>query len=73
MLVQVYPTLAESLQYIGQQKIAGLIFITVLVDLLVFPMVGLIGIVFAAVGFALGRIGTEVIVLKAIIKAEGQE
>jgi hypothetical protein len=59
MLVQIGPTIVESLRYIDQQKIAGLIFITSLVSLSIFPVIGSVGAAMAMLGFALGYIGTE--------------
>jgi len=58
MLVRIVPTIIESIQYI-EQKMAGLIFLTSLSSLLVFPAIGLAGAVIAVLGFALGYFGTE--------------
>ena len=58
MLVRIGPTIIESIQYI-EQKMAGLILLTSLSSLLVFPAIGLAGAVIAALGFALGYFGTE--------------
>lgn len=45
-------TLLESLRYLGQQKMAGLIFASLLVDLLAFRFLGLVGIVIAITGWS---------------------
>ena len=58
MLVKIGPTIIESIQYI-EQKMAGLIFLTSLTSLLVFPAIGLAGTFIAALGFALDYFGTE--------------
>ena len=58
VLVRIGPTIIESIQYI-EQKMAGLIFLTSLTSLLVFPVIGFVGAVIATLGFAFGYIGTE--------------
>jgi len=59
VLVKIGPTIIESIRYLDEQKMAGLIFLTGLVSLLAFPAIGFLGVVTAVLGFALGYIGTE--------------
>jgi hypothetical protein len=70
MLVRIGPSLVESIRYIDQQKMAGFIFFTLLGYLLFFPIVGLIGVVMAGIGFVLGHVGTEAIVSKSLIELD---
>ena len=72
-LIQSGPTLIESIQYLGKQKMAGLIFSLILVNLLTFRIIGLVGIIFAVIGFAMGHIGTEAIKSKSSIEADNEE
>jgi len=72
-LIQSGPTLIESIQYLGRQKSAGLIFSLILVNFLVFRIIGLVGIIFAAIGFAMGHIGTEAFKTKSSIEADNKE
>jgi hypothetical protein len=58
MLVRIGPGLVGALQY-PEQKMAGFIFILYLVNLLIFPVVGLVGAVMVGIGFVLGFIGTQ--------------
>ena len=58
MLVRVGPDLGDALQHLDQQM-AGFIFILLLVNLLIFPLAGLVGAAIAGLGMALSYIGTE--------------
>jgi hypothetical protein len=58
MLVRIGPGLGDAVQHLDQQ-FAGFIFILLLVNLLIFPFIGLVGIVLAGTGFLLGYLGTE--------------
>ncbi len=58
MLVRIGPGLGDAVQHLNQQ-FAGFIFILLLVNLLIFPFIGLVGIVLAGAGFVLSYVGTE--------------
>ena len=58
MLVRIGPTLVGSIRYINQ-KMSGFIFLLSLGYLLIFPIIGLVGMVIAGIGLALDFIGTE--------------
>jgi hypothetical protein len=58
MLVRIGPGLGDAVQHLDQQ-FAGFIFILLLVNVLIFPFIGLVGIGLAGAGFVLGFIGTE--------------
>ena len=58
VLVRIGPALVDSAQHLEQQM-AGFIFILLLVNLLAFPLVGLLGMVMAGLGLVLGYVGTE--------------
>jgi hypothetical protein len=58
MLVRFVPTFVGSIRYFDQ-KMAGFIFLISLGYLLIFPIVGLVGVAVASIGFALGYVGTE--------------
>jgi len=72
-LVRIIPTIIEAIQYIDQQRMAGLILITSLTSLLVFPIIGLVGAVIAALGYAIGYLGTEPAVSTSIISPEQEQ
>lgn len=57
ILVRISPTLLESIQHLDQ-KAGGFTFLLSLGYLLVFPIVGLVGGVFVAIGFGLSYLGT---------------
>ena len=59
MLIKMGPTLLESAQYMGQQQFAGFTFLLSLGYLAIFPVIGLVGLVMAGIGFVLVRVGTE--------------
>lgn len=63
MLVRIGPTFFGSSQYLDQ-RMAGLVFLTSLIYLLIFPIVGLVGVTIAGIGLALGYVGTEPVVAK---------
>ena len=58
VLVRIAPTMVELVQHLENQM-AGFVFILSLVNLLVFPVVGLVGAVMVGVGFGLSYVGTE--------------
>jgi hypothetical protein len=58
MLVRIGPTFIGSIQYLDQ-KMAGFMFLFSLGYLLIFPIVGLVGVAVAGIGLALGFVGTE--------------
>ena len=58
MLVRIGPNFVGSIRYLDQ-KMAGFIFFMSLGYLSIFPIVGLVGIVIAGIGLALGYVGTE--------------
>lgn len=66
MLVRIGPGLVGSMQY-SEQKMAGFIFLLYLANLLIFPVVGLVGAAVAGIGFALGYVGTVHAVSATII------
>ncbi len=66
MLVRAGPTLAGALQSLDQQM-AGFVFLISLVNLLIFPAVGLVGAALAGIGLALGYIGTQPAASTAIL------
>ena len=70
MLVRIGPTLVGSIQTLGQQQMAGFIFFVSLGYLLIFPIIGLVGVVIAGIGLALGHVGTEAIALKSSAGSE---
>lgn len=66
MLVRIGPGLVGSMQY-PEQKMAGFMFLLYLANLLIFPVVGLVGAAVAGIGFALGYVGTVHAVAATII------
>jgi hypothetical protein len=58
MLVRISPTLVGSIRHLDQ-KMSGFIFLASLGNLLLFPIVGLVGVAIAGMGLALGFVGTE--------------
>jgi cytochrome b561 len=58
ILVRIGPGLGDAVQHLDQQ-FAGFIFILLLVNLLIFPFIGLVGIGLAGAGFVLSYVGTE--------------
>jgi len=72
-LVRMVPTIIEAIQYIDRQRMAGLILITALTSLLVFPIIGLVGAVILALGFAIGYVGTEPAVSASIVNPDQEQ
>ena len=66
MLLQIGPTLVGSIQS-SDQKFAGFTFLISLAYLLIFPIIGLVGVALAGIGLAMGRMGTEPITSTTII------
>ncbi len=58
VLVRIGPTLVGSIQHL-QEQMAGFIFLISLVNLLIFPFVGLLGMAMAGIGLVLSYVGTE--------------
>jgi hypothetical protein len=58
ILVRISPTLAESIQHLDQ-KAGGFTFFISLGYLVVFPIIGLVGVVIGSIGIALSYVGTE--------------
>ena len=58
MLVRIGPGLVELIPNLDHQM-AGFVFTLYLVNLLIFPVVGLVGAVMVGIGFILGYVGTE--------------
>ena len=58
MLVRIGPGLVELIPNLDHQM-AGFVFTLYLVNLLIFPVVGLVGAVMVGIGFLLSFIGTE--------------
>ncbi len=54
MLIRIGPTLVGSLQHLNQ-KMAGFTFLLSLVYLLIFPFIGLMGVIMTGIGFVLGH------------------
>ncbi|MBE3143416.1 MAG: hypothetical protein IMZ61_05755 [Planctomycetes bacterium] len=69
MLVRFVPTLVGSIRYLDQ-KMAGFIFLISLGYLLIFPIVGLVGVAIAGIGLALGYVGTEPAMSTSIIRPD---
>ncbi len=69
MLVRNGPTLVGSIRYLDQ-KMAGFIFLISLGYLLIFPIVGLVGVAIAGIGLALGYVGTEPAMSTSIIRPD---
>ena len=78
ILVQISPTLVESIQHLDQRA-GGFTFFISLGYLVVFPMVGLVGVVIGSIGIALSYFGTEASGIKidqrpgGIVKQSQQE
>jgi hypothetical protein len=58
MLFRLGPGLVDAVQHLDQQ-FAGFFFIILVVNVLVFPFIGLVGLILIGAGFGLGYIGTE--------------
>lgn len=58
MLPKIIPGIADTWQYLPEDKIAFLVFMAYLSWLFVFGLLGFAGLVFVAIGFALGHWGT---------------
>jgi hypothetical protein len=58
VLVRIGPTLVEMIPHLDHQM-AGFVFILYLTNLLIFPVVGLVGAVLVGVGFLLSYYGTK--------------
>ncbi len=58
MLVRIGPTFIGSIRSLDQQM-AGFIFLSSLGYLLIFPIIGLVGLAIAGIGLALRFVGTE--------------
>jgi hypothetical protein len=58
MLVRSGPTFVGSIRYLDQQM-AGFVFLLSLGYLLIFPIIGLVGVAIAGIGLALRFVGTE--------------
>jgi hypothetical protein len=59
MLVRIGPSALDSLRYLDQQKFAGFVFFMSLGYLVLFPIIGLVGVGLAGIGFVLGLAGTQ--------------
>lgn len=70
MLVRTGPGIVDSFRYLDQQKFAGFIFFGLLGGLLIFPIVGLVGVAIAGIGLALGYVGTESAVSTSMIRPD---
>lgn len=57
MLIRVGPGLADTLQHLDE-PMGGFIFMLILVNLAVFPVVGLVGAAATGLGLLLGYVGT---------------
>lgn len=58
MLARIGPTIVSSIQQLDQQM-AGFIFLVSLGSLLIFPIIGLVGLGMAGIGLVLRLVGTE--------------
>ena len=58
VLVRVGPLFVETISHLEQQM-AGFLFIILLVNLLAFPLVGLLGIAMAGIGLLFRHVSTE--------------
>ena len=59
VLVRIGPLFVETILRLGHSQMAGFLFIGLLVNLLFFPLVGLVGIVMAGIGLVFRYVGTE--------------
>jgi cytochrome b561 len=69
MLVRIGPGLVDAVQHLDQQ-FAGFLFILLLVNLLIFPFIGLVGVAIAGIGLVLGYLGTEPAASTSIIRPD---
>lgn len=72
MFLRAAPELLGSIQYLGEQKMAGFVFFTLIGALLIFPVIGVVGIVLIIIGFILGYFGTEAMETKSVIENDNQ-
>jgi hypothetical protein len=59
MLVRFSPAILDTFHSLDQQKFAGFVFFMALGYMLIFPIIGLVGVAITGLGLALGHAGTE--------------
>jgi hypothetical protein len=69
MLFRLGPGLLDAVQHLDQQ-FAGFFFLILVVNELVVPFIGLLGLILIGAGFGLGLLGTEPCGSVSIIKAD---